>query len=725
MYVVEVVIEHPVRHLDMTFSYLSRTEIPCGVRVHVPFGYQKLVGYVKTVHFSSLNEKELNARDGITYRYISDVIDHQTILTDELEKLAEALSKMTFSPLVSCLKTMLPPSLKPSSKAKITSKQIKYVVFQKQVPSLTAKQQSYLDDLENKHEEPLKEATVSRDLIKRLENLGAVVIEKREIMREVTTLQTVSESEKNLNQQQQTVLNKLFELDQTKPFLLHGITGSGKTEVYLQATKKMVAQGKQVLMLVPEISLTPQMVAMFQSRFHHQVAILHSRLSDGQRYDEYRRILNREVDIVVGARSAVFAPLHDIGLIILDEEHDASYKQNNSPCYHTRDVAIWRMRYHQARLLLGSASPSVESYAKARAGKYHLLELTTRATQTKLSNYQIIDMAKEAKSGNLSMFSRAFQDGLNQALKQGKQALVLVNRRGYATYLLCKDCGYVPKCPHCEVSLTYHKQQQVLRCHYCGYEQPYQKACPQCGSKMVSYRGAGTEQMEEVLAKEFPDAKIIRFDLDTTRNKDAHEKLLNAFKAHQGNVLLGTQMIAKGLDLADVMFVGVLDGDSALNLPDYRASERTFQLLLQVAGRAGRHQDGGQVVIQTYNPKHYAIVAGAKQDYRAFYQEEIKMRQLSQYPPYCYLMSILFTGKDEQTVQATAISYARYLKQHTQANILGPSPALIARINDAYRYRIMIKYVKSNTLFACLEEALHQNQGQVKVEVDVNPYNQM
>lgn len=725
MYVVEVVIEHPVRHLDMSFSYLSQTEIPCGVRVHVPFGYQKLVGYVTKVQFSDLAEQALNKRDGITYRYISDVIDHKTIMTPELERLAKALSKMTFCPLVSCLKTMLPPALKPSSKAKITLKQIKYVVFQKQVASLTPKQQSYLNELEKKYEEPLKDVKVSRDLIKKLENLGAVTIEKREIMREVTTLQTLYDQEKVLNHQQQDVLDKLFELDGTKPFLLHGITGSGKTEVYLQATKKMVEQGKQVLMLVPEIALTPQMVAMFQSRFHHQVAILHSRLSDGQRYDEYRRILNHEVEIVVGARSAIFAPLTDIGLIILDEEHDASYKQSNAPCYHTRDIALWRMRYHHAKLLLGSASPSVESYAKAKAGMYHLLTLTTRATQTQLPHYEIVDMAKEAKSGNLSMFSKAFQDGLNQALKQGKQALVLVNRRGYATYLLCKDCGYVPKCPHCEVSLTYHKQQQVLRCHYCGYEQPYQKACPECGSQMVAYRGVGTEQMEELLMQTFQEAKIIRFDLDTTRNKDGHEKLLNAFKAHQGNVLLGTQMIAKGLDLKDVVFVGVLDGDSALNLPDYRASERTFQLLLQVAGRAGRHQEQGQVVIQTYNPQHYAIVAGAKQDYQAFYQEEIKMRKLSQYPPYCYLMSILFTGKDEKTVQATAISYAHYLKQNTNAKVLGPAPATISRINDAYRYRIMIKYVKSDLLFARLEEALHHDQGKVKVEVDVNPYNQM
>lgn len=725
MYLVNVIIEHPMRHLDMSFTYLSVESLSSGIRVHVPFGTQKLVGFVQSVSLSDLDEAALKKRDGIEYRYIIDVIDAQPIITTELEKLSLWLSKMTFAPLVSCLKTMLPPSLKPSSHAKITKKSIKTIRFVNMPPELTSRQKQYLERLRESGTERLKDANVSRSVLKALEEKKAIVIEDTEILRTVQTM-SISDRIPILNEDQENVLNQLFKLDNKKPFLLFGITGSGKTEIYLQASKKMLEMNKQVLMLVPEISLTPRMVALFQSRFSNDVAILHSRLSDGERYDEYRRILNGEVKIVVGARSAVFAPLDHIGLIILDEEHDNSYKQNNTPRYHTRDVALWRAKYHQAKLILGSASPSIESYAKAKKGTYHLLTLKKRATQMRLPDFEIIDMAKEAKRGNFGVFSRSFEKSLNECLNAGKQAIILVNRRGYATYLLCRSCGHVPKCPHCDVSLTYHKKENVLRCHYCGYEIPYVSECPECKEQMFSYKGMGTEQMQEAIVAHFPKAQVIRYDMDTTKTKHGHEKLLQAFERHEGNILLGTQMIAKGLDFEDVTFVGVLDGDSALNIPDYRSAERTFQLLLQVAGRAGRHQDEGKVVIQTYNPSHYAVRFGAMQDYESFYEQEIKSRQLGMYPPFCYLLSILFYDCDEAAVKQCAQQFARFLMMKNQeAKILGPAPAVISRINNQYRYRILVKYRQSSQLFEEIHQAIHNYHGKVKIDVDVNPYSQL
>lgn len=726
MYLIDVIIEHPIRHLDTTFTYLSKEEIMVGVRVHVPFNQQKLVGYVKGCEYTSSSQSDLENRSGFKYRWISDVMDTFPLLNDELTKLCEYMAYSTFSPFISCLKTMLPPSLKPTSVAKKTEKKLKVVVYVKWIENLTPKQTCYLSELKKKKEEFLKDCTAGKSILKALEEKGAISIEERVVLREVDSLLEIEHQEITLNASQQKVLTTLLNGKNDKPYLLFGVTGSGKTEVYLNAAKEVLKQGKQVLMLVPEIALTPKIVALFKDRFKDQVAILHSKLSDGQRYDEYLRILNNDVNIVVGARSAIFAPLNHIGLIIMDEEHDASYKQGNVPYYHTRDIALWRCRYHQAKLLLGSASPSIESYARAITNKYYLLELKNRATDVHLPTCEIVDMAKEAQTGNLTVFSKAFSDGLLEAINKGKQALILVNRRGYATYLLCKECGYIPKCPHCDVSLTYHKETQSLDCHYCGYHEPYQKECQSCHSEMVGYKGVGTERMVELLSETFPTLQILRYDFDTTKNKAGHEKLLNQFEKHQANVLLGTQMIAKGLDFKDVTFVGVLDGDGALGIPDYRSSERTFQLLLQVAGRAGRHIEGGKVVIQTYNPYHYAILNGAKQDYLAFYSEEIKVRKMGYYPPYCYLMSILVSGYQDQEASQVASQIGNYLKSHVKdIEILGPTPSLITRLNNQYRYRILIKYRQSKELFKEVHELLKLCHQKVKIEVDVNPYSQL
>lgn len=726
MYLVNVIIEHPIFHSDASFTYLSKDFILNGVRVRVNFNNQRLIGYVKSSEFTSYSLLELEEQSGFKYRFIDEVIDEQPLLNSELSALCQYMSYSTFTPFISCLKTMLPPALKPSSSSKLTQKKLKVVYFNQLVPSLTIRQTEYLMHLREVKKEYLKDVKVSLSMVHTLEKKGALVIKEEIISREVESILQVSNQEISLNDEQKNVLNQLLSGDCDKPYLLYGITGSGKTEIYLQATKHMIDSNKQVLMLVPEISLTPKMVALFKYRFKDDVAILHSKLSDGQRYDEYQRILKNEVKVVVGARSAIFAPLNNIGLIIMDEEHDASYKQSNSPCYHTKDIALFRCKHHKAKLLLGSASPSIESYARALSNKYYLLKLSRRATHTNLPSCQIIDMAEEAKKGNLSPFSKAFTDGLNRCIQNHKQALILVNRRGYSTYLLCKECGTIPKCPHCDVSLTYHKNANVLECHYCGYQMPYSKKCDSCESEFVTYKGIGTERMIELLSEHFRDLEILRYDVDTTKNKQGHEKILDAFESKKANVLLGTQMISKGLDFEDVTFVGVLDGDGALAIPDYRSAERTFQLILQVSGRAGRHVDHGEVVIQTYNPKHYAILEGARQDYDAFYKEEIKMRQLANYPPYCYLLSVLISGKNEVEVKNYAEQFASYLNTHvSHIEVLGPAPAIISRINDLYRYRVTIKYKQSKELFSKIHELLKNKKNKVKVEVDVNPYSQM
>jgi len=726
MYLIDVIIEHPVRHLDTTFTYLNKNSIPIGVRVHIPFGKQKLVGYVKDCQHTFQSQNELERSSGFKYRWVIDIIDQEPVLNDELKKLCDYMSYTTFTPFISCLKTMLPPSLKPSSNAKVTQKKLKVIKYIKMVDGLTAKQMEYLVYLKECGMEFLKDCKVSSSIIKKLESLGAISIEEQVILREVENFLDIEDNKVILSNDQQYVINQLLNGNNDKPYLLFGITGSGKTEIYLNATKKVIQQGKQVLMLVPEIALTPKMVALFRSRFNDDVAIIHSKLSDGQRYDEYLRIARNEVKVVVGARSAIFAPLEHIGLIILDEEHDASYKQSNAPAYHTRDIALWRCKYHQAKLLLGSASPSIESFARAMSKKYYYLELNKRATNTHLPHCEIVDMTKEAQNGNLSVFSKAFVDGLNECIENHKQALILVNRRGYATYLLCKECGYIPRCPHCDISLTYHKETKTLDCHYCGYQIPFKNECASCKSDMVGYKGMGTERMMELLYENFANLEIIRYDFDTTKNKAGHEKLLNKFEKNQANVLLGTQMIAKGLDFKDVTFVGVLDGDGGLGIPDYRSAERTFQLILQVAGRSGRHIQGGKVVIQTYNPYHYAILNGANQDYLSFYKEEIKMRKIANYPPYCYLLGILISSQNEHDVSKVANQIANYLNERVKdVEVLGPTPAIITKINNQIRYRITIKYKNSSVLFKEIHELLKLCDQRVKVEVDVNPYSQL
>lgn len=539
------------------------------------------------------------------------------------------------------------------------------------------------------------------------------------------------ESKRQLTIDQQraySAINEKIVNQEQATFLLHGVTGSGKTEVYLQTIEDVLNQGKQAMMLVPEIALTPQMVLRFKRRFGDDVAVLHSGLSNGERYDEWQKIRDGRAQVSVGARSSVFAPFKNLGLIIIDEEHESTYKQEDYPRYHAREIAQWRSEYHHCPVILGSATPCLESYARAEKGVYHLLSLPNRVNQQALPNIDIVDMRTELTEGNRSMFSKDLREAIQLRLDRQEQVVLFLNRRGYASFMLCRDCGYVPQCPNCDISLTYHKTTDLLKCHYCGYQETPPNKCPNCESEHIRQVGTGTQKVEELLQQEFEGARIIRMDVDTTSKKGAHEKLLTEFERGNGDILLGTQMIAKGLDYPNITLVGVLNADTMLNLPDFRASERTYQLLTQVAGRAGRHEKVGQVIIQTYNPDHYSILDVQKNDYLTFYRQEMEYRKLGKYPPYYYLINFTISHKEMKKVMAASQHVHKILLQHLsdKALVLGPSPAALARINNEFRFQILVKYKSEPGLLQAiqfLDDYYHEKfiQEKLALKIDINP----
>ncbi|WP_424925721.1 primosomal protein N' [Bacillus safensis] len=520
--------------------------------------------------------------------------------------------------------------------------------------------------------------------------------------------------------------------DQHETFLLHGVTGSGKTEIYLQTIDHVLQKGKEAIVLVPEISLTPQMVQRFKERFGSNVAVLHSGLSTGEKYDEWRKIHRKEVKLVVGARSAVFAPFENLGMIIIDEEHESSYKQEEMPRYHAKDVAIERAVRHQCPVVLGSATPSLETYARAKKGVYTLLSLKHRVNQQQLPHVSLIDMREELRNGNRSMFSEELMLRLKEVLERKEQAVLFLNKRGYSSFVMCRDCGYVEQCPHCEISLTYHRYQKRLKCHYCGHEAPVPAECPECHSEHIRYFGTGTQRVEEELTKVLPEARVIRMDVDTTSRKGAHEKLLTSFGNKEADILLGTQMIAKGLDFPDVTLVGVLSADTSLHIPDFRSSEKTFQLLTQVSGRAGRHEKAGSVIIQSYTPSHYSIELTKQHDYEAFYEQEMLHRRHQSYPPYYFLAMVTVSHEEVTKAAHVTDQIVQFLKMNCAPNtrILGPAASPIAKIKDRYRYQCVIKYKRENELASLLRKIQdhyqkEMEQKQLMISIDMNPYMMM
>lgn len=531
-----------------------------------------------------------------------------------------------------------------------------------------------------------------------------------------------------LNQEQQvavTTVAHACEENACDIFLLHGITGSGKTEVYLQMIENVLVKGQQAIMLVPEIALTPQIAGRFKSRFQNKVAVLHSALSMGGKYDEWRKILKQEVQIVVGARSAIFAPFKDIGIIIIDEEHEATYKQEEAPRYHAIEVAKQRAITHRCPVVLGSATPSLESFARAQKGVYRLLTLSKRAVSTaKLPTVKLIDMRQHSTVSDQMILSDVLQEAIAKRLERQEQVVLLLNRRGYSNFMQCRECGEVVNCPNCDVSLTYHKPNQKLKCHYCGFESFILRRCPSCQSEELRFFGLGTQKVEEYLQDQFRGARIMRMDVDTTSKKGSHQELIAAFERKEADILIGTQMVGKGLDFPDVTLVGVLAADLMLHLSDFKAAERTFQLLTQVAGRAGRHELEGEVLIQTYSPEHYVMKCVVEQNYHAFYVEEMKMRRRFGYPPYYYLASVMMSSEDYNDLIMACDKVNQYLRNQLGHSciIVGPTMPYVGRINQRFRMYFMIKYKQEPRLRAILSQLLmYFQEGSVSLSLDFFP----
>ena len=763
--IAKVIVDVPLMQTDKPFSYkIPEALLPvitAGSRVHVPFGKgnRLLQGFVVSVDSGSAQH----------LKTIIDVLDVEPVLNQEQLELADQMRKTVFSYKISILKSMIPnllnstydrllkpkKGLSQEEKALIFAgkKQINFSQLNQEIQTKSlsliqagkidieylakdrktiktqkcydvnleklshllinkrAKKRQELKDYLANHPQsgPLSDLyrLFSREVVHYFIKEAVLNISQVEVNRTQSYFENIIQSDfLDLNPEQQTAVEQITAAigSSNKPYLLEGITGSGKTEVYLHVIDQTLKLGKTAIVLVPEISLTPQMTSRFISRFGSQVAIMHSGLSDGEKFDEWRKMKSNQAKVVVGARSAIFSPLKNIGAIIIDEEHEATYKQESSPRYHAREVALLRAQYHQAVLVLGSATPSIESRARASRGVYNFLQLSQRANpQAHIPKVKIVDFRDYIGQQKVSNLTPVLLDKIKDRLIKKEQVVLMLNRRGYSSFIMCRDCGYVDNCPNCDISLTLHMDTKTMNCHYCGFLKGIPYVCPNCQSRQIRY-----DELKQVLA----EARILRMDVDTTKRKGAHKKILTKFGRHEADILLGTQMIAKGLDFPNVTLVGVLNADTSLNLPDFRSSERTFQLLTQVAGRAGRANKPGEVLIQTYNPNHYAIQLAREQDYEAFYRYEMRIRKALSYPPYYFTVGLTLSHKDEQEVIKKSYEIVTLIKEGLtdKIKILGPTPKPVARTHNLYHYQIIIKYRYEDQLEIVLNHILDLTQ---------------
>lgn len=802
MSVAKVIVDVPAKQINQTFDYSIPTRLENvlqpGMRVIVPFGPRKIMGFVLELTSSSSHAK---------LKELIDVLDLTPVLTTELLQLGQWLAEDTVSLYITAYQVMLPQVLKSHYKkelVRMTGEELdpnleslfagRDIVPYEEFTNSTVRYQQLLKAINNgdiyvdylvksritKKTETMIQPGVADYLLdeaynemsakaKKQKELLAYFIQNPEAINKKQLLSKVGTSASTIKslldkkllvstkveiyrnpyddaaiertaplsltaQQEQAIIpiKQTIADNEHDVFLLHGVTGSGKTEIYLQAIKDVIEKGEEAIVLVPEISLTPQMVHRFKGRFGSDVAVMHSALSSGEKYDEWRKIYRKEVKVVVGARSAVFAPFENLGIIIIDEEHETSYKQEDQPRYHARDVAIERGKKHHCPVILGSATPTLETYARAKKDVYKLATLSKRTNEKAMPDVDIVDMRNELHQGNRTMFSRKLKEKIETCIAKKEQIVLLLNRRGYSTFVMCRDCGHVKECPHCDIALTYHKNSNRLKCHYCSYEEAMPEICPECSSDLIRYFGTGTQRVEEAITQLIPEARIIRMDVDTTRRKGAHEKLLGQFGNGEADILLGTQMIAKGLDFENVTLVGVLTADSMLHLPDFRSSEKTFQLLTQVSGRAGRHELPGEVIVQTYTPDHYSIELASQYNFADFYLKEMAMRKTFQYPPYVFLALITVSHPNQvkvvQTTQKIVQSLLHSVKEETV--ILGPTPSPMARIKDRYRYQCMIKYRNEPNLRNIVRNIIDQFEADIRkddllISVDMQPYQMM
>lgn len=705
--------------------------IKCGMRITVPFGRNNIKRHgviVKLFYGMNSQLKEICAVDKKT-----------NPLSEEMVSLALWLKERCFCSTYECLRQMLPRG---TDKIKDKStKMIRLSEGSTQPVKLTPKQQSVYELLCDVGSAGVSEVcefcSVGKGVLDNLVKYGICEFFEKEVYR--TPYKNVSENGEmspiNLSEVQQNAFNTYLKLmDTGGTGLLYGVTGSGKTQVYLKLIDEAISRGKDVIVLVPEISLTPQMLYIFHSRYGKKVAVMHSGLSIGERTDEYKRADRGEAKIIVGTRSAVFAPVHNLGLIVMDEEQEHTYKSERTPRYNARDVANFRCRYNNALFLMTSATPSVESYSAAVKGKYVLCEINERYGDSKLPEIVTVDMKKEIAQGNKSPISKTLQSLIADNLDKHKQTILLINRRGYNTFIACNSCGHVITCPNCSISLTYHSYNDRLMCHYCGYSKPLDNVCPECGKNSIRYSGYGTQRIEDELERLFPEASVLRMDADTTSAKFSHQKLFDAFSRGDYDILIGTQMVAKGLDFPNVTLVGVVNADNSLYDESYLANERSFDLITQVVGRSGRRAEAGKAVIQTINPYNDVIEYASKQDYKSFFANEIQLRKLLTYPPFCDIYFISFICEDENKAALCAKSFFENLVELNRTDyknekliVLGPSPSKISKLKNNYRYGLTLKCKNSKSVRKMLNDIL-KNIGKIKeyksvsVSVDLNPY---
>ena len=719
------IIEYPIKSLDKAFTYKIpsslQEKLQVGMKVMVPFNNRLVHGIVLKITNQYDGDYEL--------KEIARIEDEFLILNEELLRLGKYMQELTLCNLITAYQTMLPSALK------VKEQKVDYNEYEVWLKLNCSKEDAleYTFTHRKSHKTEILEALLEKSMVlkkdyqaasvRELVKLGLIMEEKK--VKERVVENTALNIDKTLNEDQLKVYDTIISsLDESRTFLLYGVTGSGKTLVYMYLIKKVLKYKKTALLLVPEISITEQIVHLFYEAFGSRVAILHSGLSNKEKYLEYVKILKGEVSIVIGTRSAVFAPLKNIGIIIMDEEHSDTYKQDNNPRYHARDIAIKRCEYHNCPIILGSATPSLESMARASKNVYTLLELKRRANNLELPEVFIVDMKEELEKRNF-VISELLDQKIKECLESKNQVILLLNRRGFSTFITCSNCGFTYKCPHCEISLTYHKHANTLRCHYCGYTKIKDDICPECGEAGLNYMGMGTEKLEEIIREKYSDACIIRMDADTTSKKGAHDKIIQAFKNLEYNVLIGTQMVSKGLDFPKCRLVGVINADSSLNIPDFRSSERTFSLLDQAAGRAGRSTIPGSVVIQTFNPDNEVIKDVAKHDYDAFYKQEMQIRKVLKYPPYYYLANIKVASREYSTASQEVGKVKEYLEKNLDKSsiILGPSTASNFKRNNIYRFSITIKYRFDKKLARVLKELdeIYAPRNDVFLELDINP----
>lgn len=728
----EIILNSEALEIDRPFTYKIPVEleekVQVGQIVKVPFGMGNKTSEGFVLSIKAENEVNISFK----VKKISAIITDESIIDEEDIKLINFLREKYLCKYIDAFRLLIPVGIMKGAK----SKSKKVIVFKSDDLSRIKKPEGYIEIInflkENSGKytksELINVNSISQYKLNKLIEKGLLVVEEETVFRYNNRTYNI-DSEKELTFEQKHVLDE-YNNSGNNLFLLKGVTGSGKTEVYMRMVEEVLEKNQSAIVLVPEISLTPQMIERFKGRFGRNVALFHSKLSDGERFDEWFRVKEGKAKLVVGARSAIFLPVKNLGLIIIDEEHENTYKSDQNPKYQTKEVAEFLSEQKGCRVVLGSATPTIESYYRALTGDLKLLELNSRVDGKAMPPMKVIDMRNELRSGNISLFSRELFRDMQEKLSKGEQIILFLNRRGFSTFVSCRSCGYVFKCEECDISMTYHRSG-LLVCHYCGKTKRAPQKCPKCDSKYVKFFGAGTERVEEEVKKYFKDARVLRMDVDTTRGKDSYEKIYNTFKEGKADILIGTQMISKGLDFKNVTLVGILAADMSINIPDYRAAERTFQIITQVAGRAGRGEKQGKVLIQTYTPEHYSLEYAVNYDYEGFYEEEFTVRALMKYPPFGKILLINGISKKEDLLKNFMHKISNVIKplveKDVEVDVLGPIPCLVAKVKENYRWQIVIKGEFESEFAKKIKELLYDENknvyNDIRISMDINPNN--